>query len=200
MKVKPDAFDIGKLIFSFGEFDNSKKLVNSIDFYLDMKNSATGKNGHVLCQDILSGKIIKLMDAEEKIRLGKLLKDMTEQEKAAIQNDKKYAQAVKTYQGGQSSEKANREDGKALAKVMKISRGSRQPIIISCESGPGAQTEQGLIVPQWKGKAETTIRVSMTNDDLKTLALAIQTAYQAWMSAKFSVKLFADERRRREKN
>ena len=190
MKVKPDAFDIGKLLISFGEMDANKKLVpgKSIDYYLDVKNTAMGKNAHVLCQDILSGKINKLMDAEEKKRLGKVVREMSDAEKAAIPDNKKYAQAVLMYQGGQNADKAKRNDGKALAKILKITRGSKKPVIFSCEEGPGNVTKEGLIVPAYNGKPEKIIRVSMSNDDLKTFAIMVQEAYSAWLTARYFEK------------
>ena len=199
LKIKPISFDIGKLLFSFGEFDNNKKLIKQVDFYLDIKNSASGKNANVLCQDILSGRLLAEMDREEVKRLGKKLREMTEQEKQAIPKNKQYAEAVRMYQGGVPAQKAAREDKMALAKILKISRGSKKPVIITCESGPGIQTEQGLIVPRYEnGRAETLIRVSLTKDDLKTIAIVVPQWYNAWLSAKMSVNMFAQKKQEKQ--
>ena len=171
MKVKPDCFEIGRLHISFGSFDNNKKLTDSIEFYLDMKKGI----GLVLCQDILSGLINSEMKLEEKRRM--------ENPNLTVEQ-KKWAKAVRTFNGGQQPNKANREDGKALAKVLKISKGSKLPVIISCEQGPGEITPQGLIVPSYK-KAEKVIRVALTNEELKAMALAIKSYYEAWLASKY---------------
>lgn len=201
VKVK-SAFDIGRIVFSFGQLDSNKKLLSNIDFYLDIKKCDPERgNALTLCNDILSGKINKLMDIEEKKRLGKLLKEMSSKEIALIPKDKKYAKCVKMYQGGWSAEKAKekgRTDGNALSRVMKITRGFKKPVVLSCEEGAGKETKEGLIVPIYKSNPEKKIMVSLSNEEFKAMALSVQTAYSAWLSAKYSVKLFRAEREKRE--
>lgn len=163
-KVKSDAFEIGKLLFSFVTFNASTgKQVNKIDFFIDLKK---GKDGAlVLCQDILSGKIAK----EGKLEIQKRPKD------------KKYAAPIRIYQGGVSSAKAKekkiRTDGKAQARILKISTGTAFDYIISCEEGPGHETKEGLIVPDYQGNPEKIIRVGINADDFKSLALSVQMHY-----------------------
>ena len=183
-KAKPDSFEIGKLLLSFVTFGtNGNKQINKIDFFVDMK-----KEGLVLCQDILSGKLNKELELEKKNRLAK-------------DPNSKYSQPIRVFQGGMSAEKAKekgiRTDGKAQARILKISSGTAFPIVFSCEEGPGRETPEGLIVPTYNGKPDTVIRVGIQNDDLKSFALSVQAHYTAFLSSKYSVAAFAKEKERR---
>lgn len=185
LKIYPDSFGIGKLRFSFGQFDANKKLKNNIDFYLNIKKG----DALVLCQDILSGRLSAEMKMEEKTRKADSKLD---------ENQKKYAKPVRMYQGGVSAQKAKRNDQKALSRVLEISSGTKKPVIIVCKEGPGEQAQNGLIVPKFNNSnAEKLIRVALTTDELKAMALAVQAYYNAWLSAAFSVKLFAEERKKK---
>ncbi len=186
LKIYPDSFNIGKLKLAFGQFDGNKKLKNNIDFYLEMKKG----DALVLCHDILSGRLAVEMDKEIKDRLSNPKID----EKA-----KQYAQPVRMYQGGVSAQKAKRKDGKALSRILEILSGSKKPFIFTCKEGPGEQNAKGLIVPKFNNSnAEKRIIVALNNEEIKAMALAVQAYYNAWLQASFSVKLFAEERKKRE--
>ena len=178
LKVKPDGFNINRLLLSFGNMDENKKLTESIDFWLDFKK-ANGENVLVLCQDILSGKLAAEVQKEKKDRLAK-------------DANNKYAQPVRTFQGGISAEKAKnrklREDGQAQAKVLKISGGLKYPVLFTVEEGPGRETEQGLIVPTYKNKPEKKVQITMNWDDLKAFALLVQTHYTAFLSSQYNAE------------
>lgn len=173
LKVKSDGFAIDRLKFTFGSFDENKKLTADADFWLDFSKG----EAYVLLQDIISGKLAAEIAQEEKKRL-----------KSNPQN--KYAQPVRKYQGGYSAEKAKqkgvRTDGQAQAKVMTISKGLKYPIVFTMEEGPGKETEEGLIAPTYGRKPEKQIRVTLTWDNLKALALAVQAYHNAYLVMKVS--------------
>lgn len=188
MKVKPDGFRIGRLLLSFGNMDNNKKLVpgSNIDYWLDFKKG----DAFNLMQDIISGKLAVEVKKEKKDRL-------------TANPNAKYAQPVRSYQGGVSAQKAKdknlRTDGAAQAKILKIQGGLKQPVLISVEEGPGRETEQGLIVPTYNGKPEQIVRVTLTWDDLKAMALAVQMHYNAFLAGQHVMKAIADEKAARER-
>ena len=188
MKVKPDGFRIGRLLLSFGNMDDNKKLVpgSNIDYWLDFKKG----DAFNLMQDIISGKLAVEVKKEKKDRL-------------TANPNAKYAQPVRSYQGGVSAQKAKdknlRSDGAAQAKILKIQGGLKQPVLISVEEGPGRETEQGLIVPTYNGKPEQIVRVTLTWDDLKAMALAVQMHYGAFLSGQHVMKAIADEKAARER-
>lgn len=191
MKVKPDGFRIGRLLLSFGNMDDNKKLVpgSNIDFWLDFRK-AGAYNAHNLIHDIISGKLAAEIRKEKKDRL-------------AVNPKAKYAQPVRSYPGGVSAQKAKdrniRTDGAAQAKILKIQGGLKQPVLISVEEGPGRETEQGLIVPTYNGKPEQIVRVTVTWDDLKAMALAVQMHYNAFLAGQHTMKAIADEKNARNK-
>lgn len=81
--------------------------------------------------------------------------------------------------GGTSADKANRADGKALYRQLKISRGKKW--MIQIVYAPGKETSTGGFVAD--GKAEKTLSIGMDDNDFKKFALAIQTEYQAYRNA-----------------
>ena len=188
MKVKPDGFRIGRLLLSFGNMDDNKKLVpgSNIDYWLDFKKG----DAFNLMQDIISGKLAVEVKKEKKDRL-------------TANPNAKYAQPVRSYQGGVSAQKAKdknlRTDGAAQAKILKIQGGLKQPVLMSVEEGPGRETEQGLIVPTYNGKPEQIVRVTLTWDDLKAMALAVQMHYNAFLAGQHVMKAIADEKAARER-
>lgn len=183
-----NGFRIGRLLLSFGNMDDNKKLVpgSNIDYWLDFKKG----DAYNLMQDIISGKLAVEVKKEKKDRL-------------AANPNAKYAQPVRSYQGGVSAQKAKdknlRTDGAAQAKILKIQGGLKQPVLISVEEGPGRETEQGLIVPTYNGKPEQIVRVTLTWDDLKAMALAVQMHYGAFLSGQHVMKAIADEKAARER-
>lgn len=189
MKVKSNGFPIGRLLISFGVMDENKKLVpgSNIDYWLDIKKGEALD----LMQDILTGKLAKEMQREKKERLKE-------------NPSNKYAKPVRSYNGGLSAEKAAergvREDGKAQARILKIQSGLKQPVVISVEEGPGSETDMGLIVPKYNGKPDQIVRVTVTWDDMKAMALAVQMHYSAFLSSQYMMKAIADEKAARKKS
>lgn len=103
------------------------------------------------------------------------------------------------FQAQKAKDRNIRTDGAAQAKILKIQGGLKQPVLISVEEGPGRETEQGLIVPTYNGKPEQIVRVTVTWDDLKAMALAVQMHYNAFLAGQHTMKAIADEKNARNK-
>ena len=169
VKVKSNPFNIGKMQFAFVQFDkDSGKLSTSMDVFMNISDALLFAN------DILSGRIPALA-ANEKAK------------------GAQYPQPVwKSTLGGVNEEKAKerglRTDGKAISRLFTLSPGSRQPFVFTAEQRPGNTDDKGLIVPEYKGKPEIQIRVPCSDEDLKKLALEIQSHVQAYRAAQYANK------------
>lgn len=167
VKLKANSFGIGKVQFAFVKFDKvTTKLISSMDVYMDMEEAL------LLAQDILSGKIAKLAEVEKA--------------KGA-----QYPGAIwKSPMGGVTEEKAKnrglRTDGKAISRMFTLSPGSRQPFVFTAEQRPGNTDAKGLIVPEYGGKPEVQIRVASSAEELKKMALAIQSNIIAYRAAQYA--------------
>lgn len=167
VKLKANAFGIGKVQFAFVKFDKTTtKLMSSMDVYLDMDDAL------VLANDILSGRIGALAEAEKA--------------KGA-----QYPGAIwKSSMGGVTEEKAKnrglRTDGKAISRMFTLSPGSRQPFVFTAEQRPGNTDAKGLIVPEYSSKPEIQIRVASSVEDLKKMAVAIQSNINAYRAAQYA--------------
>lgn len=165
MKVKGDSFNLGKVKFSFVNYDKSKsqgeQVLDSKDFYLDMNEAL------YLCEEILNKNLlIKLKKERDK--------------------NEKYPEAVWTAQGGINADKAKekgRTDGMALARVLSIMPGSKKPVIFKFECGPGESTEQGLIVPKWGNKPESRFYIPTDYKGLKTFAIVLKAHIEGYIAA-----------------
>mgnify|MGYP004498401167 CR=1 FL=1 len=167
MKIKANAFDIGKVLFSFVEFNpDTKELKQSIDLYMDVPEML------LFCNDVLSGKLPK--EATKK-----------------AESNPKFPPPVFTVQGGQKADKANRSDGKALARVLNFGASSRQGnFLFQALSGPGKELEKGLISMENPSKPEHRIMVLCSPSDLKKLCLSFQNDYSSYLSGKYARKEF----------
>lgn len=171
MKVKANAFGIGKVLFSFVKFDkNTMKLTESMDVFMDMDDALLFAN------DVLSGKI-QALAVNEKAK------------------GDKYPKAIwSTKLGGVNEEKVKnrglRTDGKAISRLFNLAPGARQPFVFTAEQRPGHSDEKGLIQPEYTGKPEIQIRVACSADDLKKLAIAIQSNINAYRAGQYANKDF----------
>lgn len=158
------AFAIGKVNLNFISYNTAlekgKKQTARINAYVDIDDFL------LLANDVLSGKIHTL----------------AEKEKAS---GSKYPQAVWSVMGGQSAKKANREDGKALSRQIKIIPGLKKPFLLQAEQGVGEENETGLIVPKYT-KPESKVMIPLTADDLKKLALMVKAHIEAFYGAVYS--------------
>jgi len=169
-----NAFNIGKVQVNFIEYDASQeknsRIKNEINTYIDFDKFL------VLVNDIKSGRMSGLAK-----------KAKEEQQKGGY----KYCKEIYADLGGVSATNLanrgkSRPDGKSMSRQFKITPGDKMPWILSGEVGAGVEDDKGLIVPQ--GRPETTIRVPLSDDDFKKLALVVEMHMQAYLSS-FYVQL-----------
>lgn len=171
MKAKANTFGIGKVLFSFVKFnENTNKMEESLDIYMDMDDALLFAN------DVLSGRIPTLAEHE-------------------CAKGAQYPKAVwSTRLGGVNEEKAKarglRTDGKAISRLFNLAPGSRQPFVFTAEQRPGKTDDKGLIQPEYSGRPEVQIRVACSADDLKRLAISIQSNINAYRAAQYANKEF----------
>lgn len=162
-EVMANGLGIDKVCINFVEYNaaasRGDRIKNGIGFYMPIY---TAKR---LSLDILSGRIALL---------GKAAK------KKAEEAGQKYAKAVFEQLGGTPSKFA--KDGIPVARSLTITPGSAQPWILCAKQGPGHETKEGLIVMD---KCEAIIRVPMSNDIMKELAVALSTAFDIWAQLRF---------------
>lgn len=170
VKVKANTLNIDKVLFSFVQFDQrTKKLVASIDIYVSVSDAL------VLAEDILSGRIAKLAERER-------------------QKGEKYPKAVWCSPlGGVNEQKAKerklRSDGKAISRHFTLAPGSKQPFVLTAVQCAGQSEPNGIIKPI--GNPETTVRVALTPEALKALAVTMKTHITAYYAAAYSANAYA---------
>lgn len=171
MKVKANTFPIGKVLFSFVKFDKkTMKSLESMDVYMDMDDALLFSN------DILNGRIATLA-AEEKAKGAAFPKAVWSTKLGGINEDKAKARGL-------------RDDGKAISRLFNLAPGARQPFVFTAEQRPGVSDDKGLIQPEYRGKPEVQIRVACSADDLKKLAIAIQSNINAYRAGQYANKEF----------
>lgn len=175
-EIMSNAFGIDKVQINFRKYDKNKakgeKFTQTVDIYVNVEEML------VLCNDILSGKIASLADIERK--------------KGAS-----YPNPVWDSMGGISAEKAKekglRTDGKALSRVIKLSPGSKQPFVLTAESGAGEQNEKGLIVPRFGTKPDNRVIVALNANQLKQLALLTQMHIASYTTSQYQSGAYLKE-------
>lgn len=188
LEVLNTAFEIGKVMVNFVEYDEKQqagsRIKKSIPIYIDVEKFL------VLAQDVKSGRIPALAKQAKD--------DMTK-------GGYKYAKEIYTDQGGVSArklaereEKAKREgkndkfvrpDGKSLARMFKITPGDKVPWILSAETGPGEESDTGLIVPKFVGgRPEEILRVPVSDEDFKKLILITEAHINAFIASQYYVR------------
>lgn len=166
VEVMNDAFGIGKVVINFAKYNDKavagSRITDQVGIYMNIDEAL------VLCHDILSGKIAQL---------------------AKIEKDKgaKYPPAIFTKLGGTSakslaSKGKSRPDGASESRQFKIQPGSRVDFMLVGEKGKGEENATGLIVPK---SSETKVMVPFSADDLKKLALVLQSNIQAFTIARY---------------
>lgn len=126
MKAKP-CFNIEKVLFSFVSFDEAaeagSKIKDNVDFYMSIDDAL------YLSWLITEGHLTKMIKKE-------------------AAKGEKYPKAVYTRQGGiqadKCKEKGIRTDDAALARVLSITPGSKQPYVFKIEQGPEEKHRKDL--------------------------------------------------------
>lgn len=160
-----DAFGVGKAHFAFATYDLSKpaghRQTNNIHIYISMSELLE------LCRKLSGGELRWQMQNKKKT------------------NDNT---PIQEWLGGTSAEKLKRygrarPDGKSLSRTCKLVCGSKTDFLLIADSGPGEQSEKGLIVPRFGSKPENHVAVSMTWESFSELLLMTKTHYEAWLAA-----------------
>lgn len=174
VEVMATALPIDKVCINFVSYDKSKpesgRMTGSIQFYLPILQAKA------LADKIMNG------------AMNRKWKASTDKAKA---EGKTYPEAVYTVMGGTPANRAKRDDGKALSRTVTLAPGSRQPWVLTAESGPGVPGPNGLLIVPDYGynkpvkKPEQVIRIAMAGEKLEEFAQALEAAYHAWVMAKF---------------
>jgi len=174
-----NAFQIGKVQINFIEYDakqeKNSRIKNEIRTFIDFDKFL------VLINDVKSGRMSALAK-----------KAREEQAKGGY----KFCKEIYADMGGISARNLEqrgqaRPDGKSMSRQFKITPGDKMPWILSGETGAGIEDDKGLIVPQ--GRPEITVRVPLSDDDFKKLALVVEMHMQAYLSS-FYVQLAQQEK------
>lgn len=180
VEVMNNAFEIGKVLFNFIEYDpNAEKknrIKQNISIFVDLDKFL------VLANDVLSGRMAALANKARE---------------EAKKNNQKYCKEIWVNLGGVSAKVLEqrgkaRPDGKSLSRQMKITPGEKIPWILSAETGPGEETETGLIAPKYNGKPEQLVRVPVSDEDFKRLVLITRTHIEAFISSQYYSKAIQD--------
>lgn len=173
LEVLNYAFPIEKVQFRFIQYDATKekknRIVKSLNFYIDFSDAL------LFAQDVLSGRMVKLAE----IAKGK-----------QKEGNHKYCSPIYQRLGGVNAEKLKernqaRGDGKCLSRQFKMTPGDKVPWILSVEQGSGVIGKTGLIMPE-KGGVEEWVRVPVQNDDLKRIALVIESHIKAYLAGYYA--------------
>lgn len=166
VEVLNNPFEIGKVLFNFAKYNEKapagSRITGAIPMYMDLEEAL------VFCHDIISGKIPKLAEAEKA-------------------KGQKFPKEVYKKQGGTSAARLKasgkeRADGMAESRVMKVGPGAVAEFMMTAEKGKGEENKTGLIVQK---STEETVRVPFSGDDLKKLALVLQSNIQAYTIARY---------------
>lgn len=172
-------FRFNKVAFNFVEYDpnaqKGNKFKNQVLIFVNFDAFLR------ICHDML---VSRKIPAE----LAKSIKEAEEKSKRTGQ--KEYPAPIILTRGGTSEARlkarnASRPDGKALAKILKISPGYKFPCIFRAEQGPGKSNETGLIVPQYD-KPEQVVSIGLTSEALKEMFLIVEAEVRAYINTKYT--------------
>lgn len=164
-----NAFSIGKVQINFIQYDATKeknsRIVSEVRTFIDFNKFL------VLINDIKSGRMVGLAKKAKE---------------AQQQGGYKFCKEIYADLGGISASTLaergqSRPDGKSMSRQFKITPGDKMPWILSGEMGAGVEDDKGLIVPQ--GRPETIIRVPLSDEDFKKLALVTEMHMQAYLAS-----------------
>lgn len=169
MELLTIGLGIDKVALNFVSYDTGaakgSRVSSSVMVYLGVHDA------EVFADNVLSGKMAKAGQAAKKL---------------AADKGYKYAKEVFCSMTGTPASRSTRSDGAAMSRQLKLTPGSKQPWVLSAESGPGREEGTGIIAPAYPGgKPECIIRIPLSDDALKSLALSIRSLVNLWYRAKF---------------
>lgn len=168
-EVMANCLRFEKIFINFVQYDEGQdageRVQSQAQFYLDIWDA------HVLAKDIFSGRMVALANHSRK---------------KAEKEESKYPQSIFVRMAGVSAtqlkEKGKpRSDGMSLARQFKITPGNKLPWIVSGESGPGEESDTGLIMPRYK-RPEQIVRVGLDDEQFKKFGAVLDVTVQAWMN------------------
>lgn len=166
VEVLDSAFEIGKVMFRFAEYDLNKpkgeRFTKEILIYMDINEF-----------DYLAYNIMYRM----------IDRDAINAREAQKKGGYKYCREIYTDLGGTTVEKLARQnrsraDNKPESRQLKIFPGEKYPWMLQAESGAGKMLETGLIAPD--GKPDTVVRIPFSDKDFRKLAIAVTKELDAW--------------------
>lgn len=142
--------------------------------------------------DRVSGSILVYMEIHKaevfanNVLDGTMTKLGNQSKKYAADHGYKYAKDVFCDLTGTPTDRSTRADKQPISRQLKLTPGSKTAWVLSAESGPGKMEGPGLIAPAYSGgRPECVIRIPLSDDDLKALALSIQAMCRMWYTMKF---------------
>ncbi|AMN30970.1 hypothetical protein [Clostridium perfringens] len=192
LEVMIQSLNIGKIQINLMKYDTNKqknsRITDKIAIYLDIPKAKS------LCNDILSGRIPKLIQLE---------KERIENQTKKNPANKVYPKSIYDIFGGTSTQRLaqqgkSRSDGKAVSRVFRIIPGMKADCMFCGELGPGNETSTGAIQPIIN-KAEIKIQVPVTFESLKEFALMVDMNINAYCTAQHTVRAFEEKRKAKNK-
>lgn len=172
VEVLNRAFEINKVILNFVEYDTNKEVGNRITqqvtVYMDFPKF------RVFAHDMLSGRFAQM--AAKKVN--PIFQDLSG---TSVERLKAKNQA--------------REDGMAESRKLMLTPASKG-FFLTASSGPGEETETGLIKPA--GKPEKEVSILITPEQAKELVLTTLASIDHYLTAKETVRLFEEIRKSRQ--
>lgn len=75
-----------------------------------------------------------------------------------------------------------RRDKKSLSRIARLVIGAKKDFMFIAQSGPGEESEKGLIVPRFGDNPENNVAIGLTFADLSELILMTVAHYNAWLT------------------
>lgn len=180
VEVMDGAFEIGKVLINFVQYDgNTKKQTGMVTYYLDFEDFM------VLKQDVISGRIQAL------------------HKKNHTPGRVNFSKAIYKQQGGTSARNLTskgkaRPDGKSEARQLLIYAGDKIPFVLQGEKGAGEEQGKGIIVPRYGSKPDVRVAIPMQAEDLKKIVLMVDAKIHAYLAAQY-VYLYKEQFQRQAK-
>jgi hypothetical protein len=196
LEVMNSAFAIGKVQINFREYDEKQQKGNrftkEIDLFMDMDKFL------VFANDIISGKVAKMAEAEkarakqESDKQGKTvypreLDEFTDMGGMNPESLKRSDERRKKNEFKPYSEMYAIPQGKCLSRQLKVVPGLKAPFMLKGEVGVGEESDTGLIVPKYGTKPSQMVQVPIPANDLKKLALTVQSHINGYITAQYMV-------------
>lgn len=164
VEVLNDSFSIGRVHLFFATYDvnrpKNERYTNTVDIYLSVPEVVE------LCRKLETG-----------VFAAKVKEHKANKDSSSLYESLGGLSAKKLKEKGKA-----RKDKKSLSRVMNIIAGQKSDLMLIAESGPGEETEKGLIAPKFGDKPENKVIVSMTFAAFSEMMLMTKLHYSAWLA------------------